>query len=96
MFFSMLQNSLFCSQAMIQMFRVMLRRQLSRDAITEDEYKDLVTRMQDNINNIVQQSLAEQHQEEEVGSKWMQVVKRKKWEKIGFRPISKFASKTIL
>ena len=53
------------------MLRVMLAKEMGRGGMTEDEYKELVTRMQDNVGDVVSQCQREQEEEEEVQtSQW--------------------------
>ena len=51
---------------MVQMLRVMLAKEMGRGGMTEDEYKELVVRMQDNVGDVVSQCQREQEEEEEV------------------------------
>ena len=51
---------------MVQMLRVMLAKEMARGGMTEDEYKEVVTRMQDNVGDIVAQCQREKEEEEEV------------------------------
>ena len=48
------------------MLRVMLAKEMGRGGMTEDEYKELVVRMQDNVGDVVSQCQREQEEEEEV------------------------------
>ena len=53
------------------MLRVMLAKEMGRGGMTEDEYKELIVRMQDNVGDVVSQCQREQEEEEEVHtSQW--------------------------
>ncbi len=60
------RNHNFCWQTMIQMLRVMLAKLMAKGTLTEDEYKEIVTRLQDSVSGIVEQCQREQEQEEQV------------------------------
>ena len=51
---------------MVQMLRVMLSKEMARGGMTEDEYKEVITRMQDSVGDIVTQCQREKEEEEEV------------------------------
>ena len=51
---------------MVQILRVMLSKEMARGAVTEDEYKEVITRMQDSVGGIVTQCQREKEEEEEV------------------------------
>ena len=48
------------------MLRVMLAKEMNRGGMNEDEYKEVVIRMQDNVGGVVSQCQREREEEEEV------------------------------
>ena len=54
---------------MVQMLRVMLNKQMIQGKLTDDQYKELVTDMQDSVTNVVQRCQQEREEEEQV--RWL-------------------------